>query len=413
MSEALTEIDLANPDTYQDGYPHAYFRRLRREDPVHWNPPGDPNCSLIAPITTGHWSITKHADIVEVCRNPRVFSSSAGSMFVHDVPEDQLVGMRLMLINQDPPNHTKQRRILQPGFTPKMVAELEPRIEAHAARVVDNVAKRDSCDFVNDLAVEMPLVLFCELMGIPQKDRYQVFEWAEQMVGADDPELSSPAKMEAASAATFMYGRQLAELRRQEPDDTLMSHFVNRSFEGRTVSEDDIAFFFTLLLAAGTETTQTATAATMYLLHQYPEQKALLLSDLDKHLPGAIEEVLRFEPPVGLMRRTAIEDTELNGKKIAKGDKVVVYYAAANRDEDVFENSDDFDITRTPNPHLSFGIGQHFCLGANLARMQLRCILKEIFTRLPDIDLSGPIVRQRGNVVNGFKRMPVRFSPEP
>jgi cytochrome P450 len=410
MSADDLEIDIANPDTYRDGYPHGYFRRLLREDPVHWNPPGDRDCSLIAPITTGHWAVTKHADVVEVSRNPRLFSSHAGSIFIHDVPEDMLAGMRLMLINTDPPHHTQQRRILQTGFTPKMVARLEPSIASHAARVVDEVAKGGSCDFVNDLAVEMPLVLICELMGIPQEDRYQVFSWAEQMVGADDPDLSSPEKMQAASAAAFAYGAELAAQRRLKPDDTLMSDFVHAEFEGRSVGEADVAFFFTLLLAAGTETTQTATAAAMRLLSSHPDQRALLLSDIDRYLPTSIEEVLRFEPPVLFMRRTATENTELRGKQIKAGDKVVLIYPAANRDEDVFEAPDVFDITRRPNPHLSFGIGQHFCLGASLARMQLRCILGEIYKRLPDIEVSGPVVRQRGNVVNGYKRMPVRFS---
>ncbi len=408
----MEEIDLVDPDTYVDGYPHDYLKQIRDEDPVHWNPPGRPDCSNIAPVTRGHWAITKHADVLQLSRMPKVFSSYEGSIFSGDLPEEQLAAMRLMIINMDPPIHTQQRRIMQPAFTPKMVSELEPRIDEYSRLAVDAVATSGSCDFVSDLAAEMPLLLICELMGIPNEDRRKVFAWANEMMAMDDPTISSPEGAQLASAQAFGYALQLAAERRATPDDSLMSHFLHRKFEGRTVSEDEIAIFFTLLLVAGTETTQTATARSLLLLSEHPEQKALLLSDLDKYLESAIEEILRFDPPAIAMRRTALEDFELRGKKIAKGDKVIFYYAAANRDPEVFQNPDRFDIARNPNPHVSFGIGQHLCLGANLARMQLKSILREVFTRLPDIDISGPVVRRRTNLVSAFNSMPVSFTPE-
>jgi cytochrome P450 len=320
--------------------------------------------------------------------------------------------MQAMLVNMDPPSHVKYRRLVQRGFTPRMVAELEPRIRAHARRIVDNIARKGSCEFVTELACELPLILICELMGIPEEDRKQIFEWSNALIGNDDPEMKAGADPMQVSVQMWMYSNALAQKKREQPDDTLISKYVNGAVDGTTISEFELNNFFVLLAVAGNETTRNATSQFMRLMSEHPEQQTLLTSDVDRLLPGAIEEALRFAPPVLSFRRTALEDTEIRGVRIAKGQKVLISYPSANRDEEVFPDPDRFDIRRTPNHHLSFGIGEHFCLGANLARMQLRSILREVFTRLPDIRVVSPPKRQRSNLIQGIREMHVEFTPE-
>jgi cytochrome P450 len=349
---------------------------------------------------------------MDVSRNPHLFSSALGSCFLMDPPANDLPGLQAMLVNMDPPGHVKYRRLVQRGFTPRMVAELEPRIRAHARRIVDNIARKGSCEFVTELACELPLILICELMGIPEEDRKQIFEWSNALIGNDDPEMKAGADPMQVSVQMWMYSNALAQKKREQPDDTLISKYVNGAVDGMKISEFELNNFFVLLAVAGNETTRNATSQFMRLMTEHPEQQALLTSDVDRLLPGAIEEALRFAPPVLSFRRTALEDTEIRGVRIAKGQKVLLSYPSANRDEEVFPDPDRFDIRRTPNHHLSFGIGEHFCLGANLARMQLRSILREVFTRLPDIRVVRPPKRQRSNLIQGIREMHVEFSPE-
>jgi cytochrome P450 len=405
-------VSLFDPDSYQGGPPHAYLRRLRREAPVCWHEKPGPEVNASSPLDSGYWVISKYQDVIDISRNPHLFSSYVGTAFLMSPPETELPGLQAMLINMDPPGHVKYRRLVQRGFTPKMVAELEPRIRAHARRIVDNVARKGSCDFVNEIACELPLILICELMGVPVEDRPQIFEWSNALIGNDDPEMKGGADPMQVSAQMWMYSNALAQKKREQPDDTLISKYVHGEVDGMKISEFELNNFFLMLAVAGNETTRNATSHFMRLMGEYPDQFALLKTDVDRLLPGAIEEALRFSPPVVAFRRTALADTEIRGVAIAKGAKVVLSYPSANRDEEVFPDPDRFDIRRTPNHHLSFGIGEHFCLGANFARMQLRSILREVVTRLPDIHVTKPPKFQRSNLIHGIRELQVEFTPE-
>jgi cholest-4-en-3-one 26-monooxygenase len=407
------DLDLADPDMFvaHGGPPHEYLRVLREQAPVHWNPPPAQQ-KTISEVKHGFWVISRYDDVVHVSRNPKIFSSWEGAPYIWDMDEQSLAGQRMTLLVMDPPQHVKYRRLVQRGFTPRMVDKLEPTIRKHARAAVDGVAKKGECDFVEDLACELPLTLICELMGVPQTMRRQIFEWSNQLIGGDDPDMQA-GDPTATAMQMWMYSNTLAAEKKAKPDDTLISAYVNGSVEGEAISELELNNFFVLLAVAGNETTRNATSQFVRLMHAHPEQWALLKSDVDRYLPGAIEEALRFAPPVVMMRRTALVDTEIRGVKIAKGDKVYLSYPSANRDEAVFgPTAMQFDITRRDNHHLAFGIGEHFCLGANLARMQLRCILREVVTRLPDLTLTGPPAFQRSNFIAGIKRMPVKFTPE-
>ena len=406
-------LDLSDPDVVVrfGGAPHAYLRRLRREAPVCWHD-APASSQAILPVREGYFVVSKYADVVHVSRHPKLFSSALGSHLIGDMAEEDLVGMRTQLIGMDPPQHVKYRRLVQRGFTPRMVARLEPRIRACAREVVDRVAARGECEFVEDLASELPLTLICELVGVPYEDRKKIFEWSNQLVGADDPEQQGGPDPREFAVQMWMYSNELAERKRAAPDDTLMSTYVHSEVDGEKISQVEINHFFVLLAVAGNETTRNATSHFVRLMSEQPEALERLRADVDGLLPGAIEEALRFAPPVMYFRRTATEDTEIRGTRIRAGQKVYLSYPSANRDEEVFSDPDRFDIRRRPNDHLAFGIGEHYCLGANLARMQLRCILRELLTRLPDLALVGPPAIQRGTLIHGVKRMPVRFTPQ-
>lgn len=410
------DLDLFDVDNFSEGFPHEYFAMLRRDDPVHWQPPPPPaqtNTDGPMPVQGGFFAITKHSDVVEVSRRPDVFSSEVGGTNLHDPEKDQLASLRQIMINMDPPKHAKYRRIVARTFTPRAVQEIEPAIRRHSTRVVDEVARDGSCEFVTQLASELPLILICEFLGFPQKDRHKVFDWSNRMIGFDDPDMTEGAEdRTAASLELYMYANEIAAQKRAEPDGTLVSKLINGDVEGVSLTEHEFNSFVLLLAVAGNETTRNATSHGMRLLHDHPEQRETLRSDLETHLPTFVEEILRFSPSVIHFRRTATEDAEIRGVKVPKGSKVAMFYSSANRDGDVFANPDTFDVTRDPNPHLAFGVGEHFCLGASLARMQLRCIFREIVSRLPDIHLSAPLRRMRGNFIDGVKEMPVRFTPE-
>jgi cholest-4-en-3-one 26-monooxygenase len=398
------DLDLCDLSHFDGGVPHDYLRVLRQQAPVHWNP---------EPDGPGFWAITRYDDLIHVSRTPKVFSSWLGGTNIPDHPPEELEQMRTMMLNMDPPQHVKYRRLVQRGFTPRMVGRLEPRIREAARQVVDAVAQKGECDFVSELASPLPLILICELMGVPPEDRDRIFDWSNRLIGFDDPEFAgSPDEGKQAAAEMWLYAHGLANQKREDPDDTLISKLVNGEVDGEKLTELEFNNFFLLLAVAGNETTRTVTSHGMRLLHEHPEQRDLLLSDVDRFLPGAIEEIVRFNPPVIYFRRTVTEPTEVRGVSMDRGTKVAMFYPSANRDEDVFLDPDRFDITRDPNPHVSFGIGEHYCLGANFARMQLRCIFREILNRLPDIELCGEVTRLRGNFVDGIKSMPVRFSPE-
>jgi cholest-4-en-3-one 26-monooxygenase len=318
-----------------------------------------------------------------------------------------------MMLNMDPPMHTRYRSLVNKGFTKRMISQLEERTRAISNEIIDAVSERGECDFVTDVAAELPLQVIAEIMGVPQEDRHKVFDWSNRMIGADDPEYQE-AEREAAFGASmelYAYANRLAAEKRASPGEDIISVLLRAEVDGERLSELEFDLFFLLLSVAGNETTRNLIAHAMLALIEHPEQRALLLDD-PSLVPDAVEEMLRWGTPVMHFRRTATRDTEVGGQPVAEGDKVVIWYISANRDETVFDDPYRFDVRRSPNDHVAFGGGgPHFCLGANLARMEIRLMFEELLPRLPDMELAGPVERLRSNFINGIKHMPVTFTP--
>jgi cholest-4-en-3-one 26-monooxygenase len=333
-------------------------------------------------------------------------------VFLFESNEEDLAQIQMMLVNRDPPQHTKLRRLVSLGFTPRRIAMLEDKVRLRATEIVDRVAARGACDFVTDLAADLPLQVIAELVGVPMEDRGKVFEWSNKLIGFDDPEyVGDRQEQKRCAMEVYLYANELAERRRQHPTDDLTSVLMNGEVDGERLSEMEFDLFFLLLLVAGNETTRNAISGGMLALIQHPEQRARLLAN-PSQLGTAVEEILRWVSPVNCFRRTVTQDTKIGRQPVREGDKVVMFYPAANRDELVFRTPNTFDVGRTPNDHLAFGIGTHFCIGNSLARLEMRVMFEELLRRLPDIELAGPVERLRSSFINGIKRMPVRFTPE-
>jgi cholest-4-en-3-one 26-monooxygenase len=400
----LDDVDLADLDTFVDGVPHAMFDTLRREAPVWYHPASHG--------VEGFWCIVKHHDLMELSRDYGHASSALGGITLHDMAEEDLEMQRMMMLQMDPPKHTKLRLLVNKGFTPRMVGRLEQHIRDTAAAIVDNVAGRGQCDFVVDVAAELPLQVIAEMMGVPHEDRHKIFEWSNRMIGSEDPEYSV-TREDALGAATemFLYSAELAAAKRANPSDDIISALLQAEVDGTMLTDTEFNLFFQLLAVAGNETTRNLISHGMHLLAEHPDQRARLLADRSL-LPSAIDEMLRFASPVMYMRRTAQSDFELRDQTIRTGDKIALWYIAANRDEEVFANPHTFDVTRSPNDHVAFGGGgPHFCLGANLAKLEIRVMFEELLDRLPDLELAGPAQRLRSNFINGIKHLPVAFTP--
>jgi cytochrome P450 len=399
------EINLIDPDVYQrSGPPHEQFSWLREHEPVHWHADGG------EPGWPGFWAITRHEDIAHVSRHPEVFSSSRRLALFGEVPEEHIVLQRLMMLNMDPPQHTRQRAFVNRGFTPRMIGALEKHIGDICHQLLDDVQHRGEADFVTDIAAPLPLYVICELVGAPVEDRARIFELSNLLIGSADPEfqVEEQAQMNAASQV-YAYGEALAARRRQEPADDIVTKLLQPDDSGEALSSDEFDLFFMLLTVAGNETTRNAASGGMLALFEHPDQWQRLLEDPGL-IPTAAEEIVRWVSPVNLFRRTATADTELRGRTIREGDKVVVFYASANRDDGVFADAQRFDVGRAVNPHVGFGGGgPHFCLGRHLAALELRVLLQALTERMPDIGLDGQPSRLRSNFINGIKHMPVRF----
>jgi cholest-4-en-3-one 26-monooxygenase len=393
-------IDVYDPDVYVAGVPHEAFRWLRERAPVffHEEPGG-----------RGFWAITRYEHVVAISKDPVCFSSARGGTNIPDREPQDLSQIQLLMVNMDPPQHNKFRRLVSMGFTPRMIKLLEPRIREVARNIVDTVAHKEHCDFVTQVAAELPLQVIAELMGIPQEDRHKVFDWSNRLIGFDDPEFqTSMEDARIAAAEVWMYANQLAARRRHQPGEDLVTVLTNAELDGDQLSEMEFDAFFLLLAVAGNETTRNLISGGMLALMEHPEALARLRTDAAL-IPAAVEEMLRWVTPVMHFRRTATRDTQIGGQRIAEGDKVVMFYASANRDDSVFREASVFDIGRNPNDHLAFGVGEHFCLGANLARLEIRIMFDELLRRLPAMELAGPVRRLRSNFINGFKELPVRF----
>jgi cytochrome P450 len=394
-------VDLTDPDSFVADVPHTAFARLRREEPVSFHPEtGGP----------GFWVLAKYDDVRYASRTPDVFSSAIGGTNIETPAPEQLTALQRVIINMDPPEHRRFRALINKAFTPRMVDTLRPAVVAMAERIVDEVAARGECEFVADVAALMPMRVICELVGVAEQDRRAVYELTNRMIGSQDPELSAtPIDAEAAMLEMFQYAAKTAERARSHPADDLATALVNAEVDGERISDLEFNCFFLALAVAGNETTRSVTCHGMRLLIEHPDQRRMLL-DEPSLLDSAIDEMLRFAPPVHHFRRTASRDVELRGRRIRAGDKVTLWYASANRDEEVFPRADVFDIRRRPNEHLAFGIGEHFCLGANLARMELHEIFRALLARVPDMELAAPVRRLRSNFINGVKEMRVRFT---
>ena len=399
----LDDIDLADLDTFVGSVPHDMFDVLRREAPVWFHPASNG--------VEGFWCIVKHHDVMELSRDYPHASSARGGITLHDMSEEDLEMQRMMMLQMDPPNHTKLRLLVNKGFTPRMVGQLDQHIHDIAKTIVDDIAERGECDFVVDVAAELPLQVIAEMMGVPVEDRHKIFEWSNQMIGSDDPEYSV-TREDAIGAATemFLYSAELAAAKRADPGDDIISALLQAEVDGEKLTDTEFNLFFQLLAVAGNETTRNLISHGMHLLIENPDQRAKLLADRSL-LPGTVDEMLRYASPVMYMRRTAQSDFELRGQTISEGDKIALWYIAANRDEEVFDAPHAFDITRSPNDYVAFGGGgPHFCLGANLAKLEIRVMFEELLERVPDIEPAGPVERLRSNFINGIKHMPVEFS---
>jgi cholest-4-en-3-one 26-monooxygenase len=400
-----TEIELYDPDIYVNGVPHATMSQLRKEAPVFWHDKAEKD-------GRGFWAIMKHADIVRISKDPKTFSSFRGGTNIPDYAAEDLSNIQLLMLNMDPPQHAKFRKLVSLGFTPRMVTFMEPKIRERVRNIVDAMANRGSCDFVTSVSSELPLQVMAELLGVPMEERNKMFDWSNRLIGFDDPEFQT--SIEDARLAAFdiwSYSQQLGDQRKGKDGTDLISILVNAQVDGESLTDLEVNCFFLLLAVAGNETTRNLVSGATLALIEHPDQYARLVAD-PSLIPFAVDEFLRWVTPVMHFRRTATRDVEIRGQKIREGDKVVMYYNSANRDEDVFPNSQVFDVGRTPNDHLAFGVGEHFCLGNSLARLEIRIMFEELLRRIPDLRLAGKVRRLRSNFINGVKEMPVEFTPE-
>jgi cholest-4-en-3-one 26-monooxygenase len=400
----LDEIDLLE-DTWARGVPHDQFAVLRREAPVYWHE---------HPDAQGFWAITKHADVKAISKDVATFSTEVGSAFILDQDPMALEFHRMTLLQMDPPKHNRYRRLVSAGFTPRMISKLADSIATRARTIVESVDGRDEIEFSLDIAAELPMQAICEMIGIPDEDRHRATALANRLVGAQDPDFqSSEEDAQLASAELYALCDELAADRRQNPRDDIMSILVHAEVDGDQLTDTELNLFFVLLVVAGNETTRNLIAHAMLALIERPDVRAELVAgiDDDELWGSAVEEMLRWGVSIHNFRRTVTHDTEIRGVPIKEGDKVVTFYASANRDEDVFENSMTFDIRRTPNDHVTFGGGGvHFCLGANLARLEIKWIMREMLRRYPNPELAGEIRRLRSDFVNGIKYMPMKLN---
>ena len=399
----LAPVDLSDSRSYVTGVPHAWLAHLRRHDPVHWQEErGGP----------GFWAVTRYEDCVTVNRDWERFSSAARGTMPFEMPESDIEQQGLMMLNMDPPLHTRYRRLVNKGFTPRMVRDLEESIHRSTDAIIDQVAEEGRADFVTDISAELPLRVIAELLGVPQGDRHRMFEWSNNMVGNEDPEYQGQAEAALTAAMElYAYAAALYGKKRLDPHADLMSVLTTVEVEGEQLTELELELFFLLLTVAGNETTRNLMSGAMHAFFENPGQWQRLLDDRSL-LPAAVDEMLRFVTPVMNFRRTAMTDVVLSSTKIAPGDKVVFFHASANRDEDVFDDPDSFDVGRDPNPHIAFGGGgPHFCLGANLARMEVRVMFEHLLDRLPDIRQDGDEQHLQSQLINGVKHLPVAFTP--
>ena len=404
--------NMIDPQTYADGMPYDVLAQIRASGPVHYM---DGSYQDVP-----YWLVTGRDEIDFISKNPALFSSEARTALADEHSQEEVEGIhRHMIINMDPPRQLSYRKIVRAAFTPKAVDSLEERFQEHARNIVDRVAARGECEFVEEVAAELPLLAILELCGIPPEDRKDFFGWTNAMMFSQDPEMAAGKEAaEAASMNVITYAMQLAEKHKDNPQDNIIGALLRGHGGVDGLNEDEFVWFFLLLIAAGNESTRTVSSHGMRLLMDHPEQLQYLVDNPDK-IPNACEEMLRYNTAFIMMRRQCMEDTEVGGHTIKKGDKVILHYHTVNHDESIFgEDAMEFDVTRPErmpdmyNQHRAFGVGQHFCLGTHLARLEVRVMFQEIIPRLRNPKLAGDIAYTTSNLVNGIKRMPITFDPE-
>jgi cytochrome P450 len=404
------DIDLTDLDRFAAGFPHHVFDELRRESPVWFHP-----ATAHTPGGEGFWVLSRYADIVNAAADADTYSSEtggdrdAGGTTLEDMAREWAIGVLLNMM--DDPRHGKFRRLLTPRVAPRTLAAIEEDLRGRAARVVDAAVAKADCDFLVDVAAELPLQAVAQLVGVPQEDRHQLLNWANVTLDYEDREVGeATARTQQASAEMFAYGTTLLELKRHEPADDLLSVVSNGLIDGEPLTDMEQHMFFSLIIAAGSETTRNSIAVGMLALTERPDDVDKLRDDRSL-LPNAVEEILRWASSTPYNRRTATQHTEIGGQQISAGDKVTLWWASANRDESVFTDPYTFDITRNPNPHLAFGRGTHFCLGAALARMEIRVVLDALLDKVGQVSLTGPVEYVRSNKHAGVRHMPVHLTP--
>jgi cholest-4-en-3-one 26-monooxygenase len=398
---ATTTIDVLSPAVYADGPPHRQFAWLRANAPVYDHTLSDPN------LIERSWVVTRHEDVRMISRDPETFSSADGIHLRRTATHQ----FRPNMINMDDPAHQRIRKLVSSGFTPRVLRTFRTHYGELARQVVDRaLAGGGTFDGIRALAAELPLLAICEIAGAPAEDRFRIFEWSNVILSSEDPDyVPTPDAFQSAVMDLIRYAQELADRKRREPGDDLISALFEQ--DGRLpLSDEEYEGLVLLLLAAGNETTRSAIAHGLLGFAEHPDEWAVLRDDPEGTLDTAVEEVIRWASPVNYMARTATSDVELAGQVIRAGDKVALLYSSANRDEAVFEDPDRFDVRRTPNQHLGFGFGSHFCLGATLARIELRAIFEVLIPRVSRFELAGPVVRARSSFLNAIKELPLRVA---
>lgn len=403
------DADINSHDTYTQGFPHAAFERMRAEEPVAW---------IDEPDGSGYWAVTKHADVVEVSRDYNRFTASRG-IRIEQMSGDELEARRTMM-ELDPPDHTRLRRLVSAGFTPKVVATYESAFRKLAGHVLERVLPMGEFDFVTEIARELPIRLLCRLLGVPETDAGKLVAWGDQMISNADPEYTpviidkvdtaeyrllpfrSPAALEV-----FRYAEQAALERRDDPRDDIITNLLTAEPDGQPLTDLEFKNFFTLLMVAGNETTRHTISHGLVFLSENRDQLEMWHADPLSLSEPATEEILRASAVTMHFRRTAAEDTEIRGVPVARGDRVVMWYTSANYDEEVFAQPYQFDLLRQPNNHVTFGTGRHVCLGAALARLEVRIVFEELLTRIESYELGEPDLL-RSNFIRGIKHLPVK-----
>ena len=397
-------LDVISHASYKDGPPFELYRQLRAEAPVI-------RCRGMEPMYTDEfWAITRHADVVEVSRKFQTYSSAKkGSLMNEQATEIDNDAARLM-IDLDPPDHTRLKTLVNRGFTPKAMRMLEEHFREVAVQLIEEALEEGSVEFVDKVSSELPLIAIAELVGIPVEDRRKVFDWSNAMIGSNDPEYNAdPAAGQIAATELYMYSNQLAIERRQNPKDDIITTLISEH-DGDVLTEHEFDLFMLLLAVAGNETTRNGISHGVVAMVENPDEWRRMQAD-PSLVPSAVEEILRWATPVNYFRRAATCDVELHGVKIREGESVTMFYPSANRDEAAFTNPDRFDITRSPNHHVTFGGGgPHFCLGANLARLEMRILFEELSKRAQDIEFTGPVRKLQSSFIHGIKSLPVSLT---